>query len=146
MAEAALENGVPVTAGSFVVNVRDARWLHNRMRSWCRFGGEGAAHFDDLGVSLFWLSPGCPMSLYHHEAGQEDFLVLTGDCKLVIEGEERPLHVWDFVALPTSDRAHHRGGRRASRARVGRRRAERERQRTLPGGSHSDRLRSRGSR
>jgi uncharacterized cupin superfamily protein len=100
MAEAALENGVPVTAGWFVVNVRDARWLHNRMRSWCRFGGEGAAHFDDLGVSLFWLSPGCPMSLYHHEAGQEDFLVLTGDCRLVIEGEERPLHVWDFVHCP----------------------------------------------
>jgi hypothetical protein len=31
MAEAVLESGVPVTAGWFVVNVRDARWLHNRM-------------------------------------------------------------------------------------------------------------------
>lgn len=100
MAQAVLESGVPVTAGWFVVNVRDARWLHNRMRSWCRFGGEGAAHFDDLGVSLFWLQPGRPMSLYHHEAGQEDFLVLTGDCRLIIEGEERPLHPWDFVHCP----------------------------------------------
>jgi uncharacterized cupin superfamily protein len=100
MEEAVLESGMPVTAGWFVVNVREARWLHNRMRAWCRFGGEGAAHFDDLGVSLFWLQPGRPMSLYHHEAGQEDFLVLTGDCRLIIEGEERPLHVWDFVHCP----------------------------------------------
>jgi hypothetical protein len=50
--EASIEDGVPVTAGWFVVNVRDARWLHNEMRSVCRFGGEGEAHFDDLGVSL----------------------------------------------------------------------------------------------
>ena len=100
MAEAVLEGGVPVTAGWFVVNVRDARWLHNRMRSVCRFGGQGAAHFDDLGVSLFWLPPGRPMSLYHHEAGQEDFLVLGGECTLIIEGEEQPLQPWDFVHCP----------------------------------------------
>jgi hypothetical protein len=67
MAEADLESGVLVTAGWFVVNMRDARWLHNRMRSVCRFGGEGAAHFDDLGVSLFWWQPGRPMSLYHQD-------------------------------------------------------------------------------
>jgi uncharacterized cupin superfamily protein len=100
MVEAVLESGVPVTAGWFVVNVREARWLHNRMRSVCRFGGEGEAHFDDLGVSLYWLQPGRPMSLYHHEAGQEDFLVLVGDCTLIIEGDERPLRAWDFVHCP----------------------------------------------
>jgi len=100
MVEAVLESGVPVTAGWFIVNVRDARWLHNRMRSVCRFGGEGEAHFDDLGVSLFWLQPGQPMSLYHHEAGQEDFLILAGECTLVIEGQERPLQRWDFVHCP----------------------------------------------
>ena len=100
MAEALVEDGVPVTGGWFVVNVRDARWLHNRMRSVCRFGGEGDAHFDDLGVSLFWLQPGRPMSLYHHEAGQEDFLVLIGECMLLVEGEERRLEAWDFVHCP----------------------------------------------
>jgi uncharacterized cupin superfamily protein len=100
MTEAVLENGVPVTAGWFVVNVRDARWLHNRMRSVCRFGGEGDAHFDDLGVSLFWLQPEQPMSLYHHEAGQEDFLVIAGNCTLIIAGDERPLQTWDFVHCP----------------------------------------------
>src|SRR5579862_6714932 len=88
MSEASLQGGVPVTAGWFVINVRDARWLHNRMRSVCRFGGEGEAHFDDLGVSLYWLAPGQAMSLYHHEAGQEDFLILAGNCSLLIEGQE----------------------------------------------------------
>lgn len=100
MAEASLEGGVPITAGWFVVNVRDARWMHNRMRSVCRFGGEGEAHFDDLGVSMYHLQPGQSMSLYHHEAGQEDFLVLRGQCTLLIDGQERPLGPWDFVHCP----------------------------------------------
>ena len=58
MREALVTDGVSTTGGWFVVNVRDAPWLHNRMRSVCRFGGGGKAHFDDLGVSLYWLQPG----------------------------------------------------------------------------------------
>jgi uncharacterized cupin superfamily protein len=100
MGEASLQDGVPVTAGWFVVNVGEARWLHNRMRSVCRFGGEGEAHFDDLGLGLYHLQPGQSMSLYHHEAGQEDFLVLRGRCTLLIEGHERALGQWDFVHCP----------------------------------------------
>ncbi len=98
--EARIDDGVPVTAGWFVINARDARWLRDDMRTRCRFGGQGEAHFDDLGIGLYWLSPGRPMALYHHEAGQEDFLVLRGTCKLLIEGEERPLQTWDFVHCP----------------------------------------------
>jgi uncharacterized cupin superfamily protein len=100
MREATLEDGVPTTAGWFVVNVREARWLHNDLRAVCRFGGEGEAHFDDLGISLYWLEPGKPMSMYHHEAGQEDFLLLRGEAILLVEGEERPLSTWDFVHCP----------------------------------------------
>jgi hypothetical protein len=36
-----MENGVPQTAGWFVVNARDAPWMHNDMRTVCKFGGEG---------------------------------------------------------------------------------------------------------
>ena len=100
MTEARLDNGVPTTAGWFVVNARDAAWTHNAMRSLCRFGGQGPAHFDQLGVGLYWIEPGRPLSLYHHEAGQEDFLVLRGRCLLVVEGQERPLEAWDFVHCP----------------------------------------------
>jgi uncharacterized cupin superfamily protein len=38
--------------------------------------------------------------VYHHEAGQEDFLILRGRCILVIDGEERSLGAWDFVHCP----------------------------------------------
>jgi uncharacterized cupin superfamily protein len=100
MTEARLEDGVPVTAGWFVVNARDARWLNNEMRSVCRFGGEGEAHFDQLGVGLYWVQPGKPMSLYHDEAGQEDFLLLSGEAILLIEGMERRLRTWDLVHCP----------------------------------------------
>jgi uncharacterized cupin superfamily protein len=98
--EARLEDGVPVTAGWFVVNARDARWLDNEMRSVCRFGGEGEAHFDDLGFCVYWVQPGKPMSLYHHEAGQEDFLLLSGEAILIVEGTERRLRTWDFIHFP----------------------------------------------
>jgi uncharacterized cupin superfamily protein len=100
MSEARLENGVPVTAGWFVVNARDAQWLHNEMRSVCRFGGQGEAHFDHLGVGLYWIEPGKPMALYHHEANQEDFLILRGRCLAIVEGQERELGEWDFVHSP----------------------------------------------
>jgi uncharacterized cupin superfamily protein len=100
VSEARLENGVPQTAGWFVVNARDARWLHNDMRSLCRFGGQGEAHFDQLGFSLYWLAPGQPMSMYHHEAGQEDFLLLSGHATLIVEGEERALKPWDLFHCP----------------------------------------------
>ena len=38
--------------------------------------------------------------MYHGEEAQEDFLVLSGRCVLLIEGEERPLAQWDFVHCP----------------------------------------------
>jgi uncharacterized cupin superfamily protein len=105
MAEATMENGVPQTAGWFVVNARDAPWMDDDMRAVCKFGGEGAAHFDDLGIGLPWLQPGKPMAMYHHEAGQEDFLVLRGRALLFVEGAERPLQTWDLVHCP--DRTPH---------------------------------------
>ena len=98
--EAKLENGVPQTAGWFVVNARDARWAHNEMGHYCGFEGKGEAAFDQLGINLNVLPPGAPMAMYHEEPGQEDFLVLRGECILIVEGEERPLKQWDFVHCP----------------------------------------------
>ncbi|OFW72951.1 MAG: hypothetical protein A2Y55_10845 [Actinobacteria bacterium RBG_16_68_12] len=51
-------------------------------------------------MNLFVLAPGEPMSMYHGEETQEDFLVLAGRCVLLIEGEERPLAQWDFAHCP----------------------------------------------
>jgi uncharacterized cupin superfamily protein len=38
--------------------------------------------------------------MYHWEADQEDFLILSGEALLIVEGEERPLRAWDFVHCP----------------------------------------------
>jgi uncharacterized cupin superfamily protein len=96
----ATENGlIPVGHGWFVLNARDARWWSSEGRGvYCRF--EGEPEFSQLGIRVVTLSPGEPMSMYHWEADQEDFLVLAGEAMLIIEGEERPLHQWDFVHCP----------------------------------------------
>jgi uncharacterized cupin superfamily protein len=90
---------VPEGDGWFVVSARDARWHHSE-----RFGSsvsfEGRTPFPELGINLNVLRPGEPLGLYHGENAQEDFLVLAGECVLVIEGEERSLRAWDFVHCP----------------------------------------------
>jgi uncharacterized cupin superfamily protein len=98
------EDGLVATGdGWFVLNAREARWRHREGRGESlRF--EGDAGFAQLGVNLFVLAPGEPMSMYHWEADQEDFLVLAGEAILVVEGEERRLAPWDFVHCPPGTR------------------------------------------
>src|SRR5215216_1310321 len=91
----------PVTEGWFAVNVRDAAWVTNEvLGSACTFEGEGTPPFGEIGFTLGMLQPGQPSGLYHRESNQEDFLVLAGECVLLIEGEERRLRAWDFVHCP----------------------------------------------
>ena len=95
----------PAGEGWFVVNVRDAQWLTSEngekkpSGSECTF--ESGEHwFRQIGVRLHVLEPGEPNGLYHSESVQEDFLVLSGECTLLVEGEERRLKKWDFVHCP----------------------------------------------
>ncbi|MDX6486972.1 MAG: hypothetical protein QOF43_2125 [Gaiellaceae bacterium] len=94
------EHGVvPNGDGWFVLNARDARWRHGEGRpAICEF--EGETGFAQLGINLSVLAPGEPMAMYHWEADQEDFLVLSGEALLIAEGVERPLGAWDFVHCP----------------------------------------------
>jgi uncharacterized cupin superfamily protein len=98
--EAKIEDSVPTTAGWFVLNARNARWQHNEMGWYCNFEGEGEGSFEQLGINLNVLLPGAPMAMYHEEPGQEDFLVLRGECLLIVEGQERPLQQWDLFHCP----------------------------------------------
>src|SRR5918994_251071 len=84
---------VPQRDGGFVLNAREARWRHGQGRgAICDL--EGEPEFPQLGIHLFVLGPAEPMSMYHWEADQEDFLVLAGEALLIVEGEERPLRQW----------------------------------------------------
>jgi uncharacterized cupin superfamily protein len=90
---------VPAGDGWFVLNARDASWYQRPGRGQVvRFDGE--PEFPQYGVNLFVLGPAEPMSMYHWEADQEDFLLLSGEALLIIEGEERALRQWDFVHCP----------------------------------------------
>src|SRR5262245_5119769 len=53
-----------------------------------------------VGVNLFVLEPQQVMSMYHWEADQEGFLVLSGKALLLVEGEERLLRQWDYFHCP----------------------------------------------
>ena len=58
------------------------------------------APFRDLGVNVRVLWPGDPSALYHAEDAQEGFLVLSGECLLVVEEQERRLRQWDYFHCP----------------------------------------------
>ena len=109
MAEARLEDFgsglAPASEGWFVVNVRDAEWLASENGEKRPSGSECAfesakAEFAQLGVRLHVLPPGESNGLYHTESKQEDFLVLAGECRLLVEGGERLLRPWDFTVPP----------------------------------------------
>ena len=90
----------PAGEGWFVLNVRDAQWFETDGSGfYASFEGENA-RFPELGIGVGILRPGEPSAMYHGEDAQEDFLVLSGECLLLIEGEERRLQAWDFVHCP----------------------------------------------
>ncbi len=111
--EAAIEKTeeglTPTGGGWFVLNAREARWRHREGRGES-LSFTGATDFDaetsfpQVGVNLFVLGPGEPIGMYHWEADQEDFLVLSGEALLIVEGRERPLRQWDFVHCPPETR------------------------------------------
>lgn len=96
----ATENGfVPEGEGWFVVNAREARWFENgAFGRWTTFQGD--VRFPQLGINISLLAPGQPACMYHGESNQEGFLVLKGECLLIVEGEERRLRAWDFFHCP----------------------------------------------
>jgi uncharacterized cupin superfamily protein len=93
------ENGIlPRGEGWFVVNARDAAWRDGHFGAYTPF--EGDVRFPQIGINISVLALGQPACMYHGEDEQEDFLILSGECLLLIEGEERRLQAWDFVHCP----------------------------------------------
>lgn len=85
----------PEGDGWFVLNVGHAEAIEER-HSGYSFTFQGDGHFPHFGINIQVLEPGQPNCMYHAEEGQEDFLVLSGECILIVEGEERRLRQWDF--------------------------------------------------
>jgi uncharacterized cupin superfamily protein len=85
--------------GWFVLNARDSRWRDaGHFGRYCDF--EGKRRFRQLGINVSLLQPGQAIGYYHRERAQEGFLVLAGECLLLVEGQERTLRAWDFFHCP----------------------------------------------
>lgn len=94
------KNGhVQTSKGWFILNASKARWWKNKKFGLiCDF--EGEPKFVEYGVNIHVVYPGQPNCHYHAEEDQEDFLILSGRCKVILEGKEYPLKQWDLVHCP----------------------------------------------
>ena len=92
------------TGSYFVANVRQLRWQENELGASCEFD-KHRERFAEFGINLTVLAPGQPMTMYHRERYQEGFLVLRGECLLIVEGQELQLQQWDYFHCPP-DVAH----------------------------------------
>src|SRR6188508_441791 len=91
--------------GWFLLNVGDALAVQNEEKGGVTYPLEDRDHpFENVGVRVVVLPPGDPNALYHAEGVQEGFLVLSGECTLVVEEEERRLRQWDYFHCPEDTR------------------------------------------
>jgi uncharacterized cupin superfamily protein len=95
------EDGLaPQPGGWYVVNARHVRWVGQDgmwRGAWLEPEDEP---WPSLGFNVTVLDPGNPSGRYHAESNQEDFLVVSGECLLLVEGQERRLRQWDFFHCP----------------------------------------------
>ena len=111
----------PKGEGWFVLNARDARWFHVEGRAADLPCWKASPTFRSSGSTSQVLWPGQGMAMYHWEADQEGFLVLSGEALLIVEGEERPLRP-GTTSLPARHEARDRRGRERAVHRGGGRR------------------------
>jgi uncharacterized cupin superfamily protein len=94
----------PAGPGWFIVNVGEALALHHETAgSYVRFDNREFP-FEEIGFNVHVLQPGEPNAKYHGEGVQEGFLVVHGECTLIVEGEERTMRAWDFAHFPPMTR------------------------------------------
>ena len=95
----------PVSEGWFVLNLADALAVRNEEKGGAVYPLEPeGGPFTGFGVNVHVVWPGEPNALYHSEGAREAFLVLSGECLLIVEEEERPLRQWDFFHCPAGTR------------------------------------------
>jgi uncharacterized cupin superfamily protein len=91
--------------GWFVLNLDEALAVKNEERGGATFPLESReARFKDFGANVQVIWPGEPNCYYHSESGQEGFLILSGECILIVEEQERRLRQWDYFHCPGGTR------------------------------------------
>jgi uncharacterized cupin superfamily protein len=89
------EGAAAASPAWFILNLAESRWMRREEGGeWTEFEPESG--FEQYGIGVHVLQPGQPNGKYHSENVQEDFLVLSGECILIVEEQERRLKAWDF--------------------------------------------------
>jgi len=84
----------------FILNAREAGWEVGQFGAFLSFRESDGTRFEQVGVNIAVLGPGQATGMYHAENNQEGFLVLIGECLLLVEGEQRRLNCWDYFHCP----------------------------------------------
>jgi uncharacterized cupin superfamily protein len=91
---------VPTDDGWFIMNLKDVAWAKvEGGGTWTAWETRETAS-KTLGVGVHILWPGESPGYYHTESQQEGFLVLSGECVAIVEGQERRMGPWDFLHSP----------------------------------------------
>ncbi len=91
---------LPADDGWFILNLAEIGWeAVAGGGTWCAFESP-AAPSKQLGIGVHVLAPSETPGFYHFESDQEGFLVLSGECLLIVEGEERRMGQWDYFHCP----------------------------------------------
>lgn len=91
---------VPADDGWWILNLDEIAWDQVAGSGrWCAFEAPDAPS-STLGIGVHVLAPGEPNGKYHLEADEESFLVLSGECLLIVEGTERRMRAWDVFHCP----------------------------------------------
>ena len=91
---------VPADDGWWVLNLAEVGWSSvPGGGTWCSFEAPDARS-PNLGIGVHVLQPGETPGKYHAESEQEGFLVLSGECLAIVEGEERRMGPWDYLHCP----------------------------------------------
>jgi uncharacterized cupin superfamily protein len=91
---------VPAADGWFILNLSEIAWeTLPGGGTWCGFEAP-ASPSPLLGIGVHVLGPGESSGMYHAESNQEGFLVLSGECIAIVEGQERRMRAWDYLHCP----------------------------------------------
>jgi len=91
---------VPAEDGWWIINLSEIGWTTvEGGGTWCVFEAP-SARSRTLGIGVHILPEGETPGFYHLESEQEGFLVLSGECIAIVEGEERRMRQWDYLHCP----------------------------------------------
>lgn len=93
---------MPAGEGWFLLNLGEMPWeTVPGFGVWRDFDwGRKSDAEPGIGVHIHVLQPGESFGYYHAEEAQEGFIVLSGECLAVVEGQERPMGQWDYLHSP----------------------------------------------